>query len=248
MRIKTPLLEHELEGGVYLATQNANPFNSLIALYVVAKDPVSGVLVKIAGQATLDQNTGRVSTTFENTPQTPFEDFKLEFFGGSTANLTTPPYCGTHTTTASFVPWSGGETVNAETSFQTTTNCTNPGSSQPFSPSFSAGPTNPTAGAYSPFTLTLGNPDGDQALKSLTMHLAPGMAAMLSSVTPCPDSQVVSNQCGPDSLIGHSTAVSGLGGNPYSLPGNVYFDRSLQGRPVRPVGRHARRGRTVQPR
>ena len=231
VRIKTPLLNHELEGGVYLATQDVNPFNSLVALYIVAKDPVSGVLVKLAGKATLDQSTGQVSTTFESTPQTPFEDFKLDFFGGPTANLTTPPYCGTHTTTASFVPWSGGETVKGEASFQTTSNCTNPGSNQPFSPSFQAGPTNSKAGAYSPFTLTLGNPDGDQALKSLTMHLAPGMAAMLSSVTPCPESQVVSNSCGADSLIGHSTAVSGLGSNPYALPGNVYLTGPYKGAP-----------------
>jgi len=139
--------------------------------------------VKLAGEVTLDPNTGQISTTFKNTPQTPFEDFTLEFFGGSTASLTTPPYCGTHTATASFVSWSG-ETVNTEASFQTTSNCTNPPSAQPFSPSLTAGPTNPQAGAYSPFTLTLGNPDGDQALKGLTMHLAPGMAAMLSSVTP----------------------------------------------------------------
>ncbi|MHB8235310.1 MAG: hypothetical protein ACYDHT_11720, partial [Solirubrobacteraceae bacterium] len=230
VRIQTPLLTHELEGGVYLAAQNANPFNSLIALYIVAKDPVSGVLVKLAGKVTLDESTGRISTTFENTPQTPFEDFKLEFFGGSTANLTTPPYCGTHTTNATFVSW-GGQTANTESSFQTTSNCTNPGSNQPFSPSFQAGPTNPQAGAYSPFTLTLGNPDGDQALKGLTVHLAPGMAAMLSSVTPCPEAQVVSNSCGPNSLIGHSTAVAGLGSNPYLLPGDVYLTGPYKGAP-----------------
>jgi hypothetical protein len=228
VRIQTPLLEHELEGGVYLAAQNANPFNSLVAIYIVAKDPVSGVLVKLAGQVTLNESTGQISTTFQNTPQTPFEDFTLEFFGGSTASLTTPPYCGTHTATASFVSWSG-ETVNSESSFQTTSNCTNPPSAQPFSPSLTAGPTNPQAGAFSPFTLTLGNPDGDQALKGLTMHLAPGMAAMLSSVTPCPEPQAASNQCGEDSLIGHSTAVAGLGGNPFALPGNVYLTGPYKG-------------------
>jgi hypothetical protein len=240
VRIQTPLLDHELEGGVYLAAQGqeasgtvipgANPFGSLLAIYIVAKDPVSGVLVKLAGKVTLDENTGQISTTFENTPQTPFEDFKLEFFGGPTANLTTPPYCGSHTTTASFVSW-GGQTANSESTFQTTSNCTNPPSAQPFSPSLTAGPTNPKAGAYSPFTLTLGNPDGDQALKTLTMHLAPGMAAMLSSITPCPEPQAASMQCGEDSLIGHSTAVSGLGGNPFALPGKVYLTGPYKGAP-----------------
>ena len=107
VEIKTPLLPNPLVGAAYLATQDANPFGSLIALYVIARDPVSGVLVKLAGQVTPNPVTGQLVTTFDETPQLPFEDFSLNFFGGSRAPLSTPPLCGAYETTASITPWSG---------------------------------------------------------------------------------------------------------------------------------------------
>ncbi len=106
-------MSHELEGEVYLASPapngeaGRNPFGSLVALYLVAEDPVSGVRVKLAGEGQIDEGTLRVSTTFRNAPQVPFEDLKLDLFGGPRASVTTPALCGAYATDAVFTPWSG---------------------------------------------------------------------------------------------------------------------------------------------
>jgi hypothetical protein len=95
-----------------------------------------------------------------------------------------------------------------------------------------AGSTNTQAGAFSPFTVTLRRPDGDQALSSVTAHLPPGAAAMLTHVTPCSEPPPgVPWSCGPESRIGESTASSGLGGDPFTLTGTVYLTQGYDGAP-----------------
>ena len=203
-------------------------------LYLVAFGKKSGVRVKLAGKVTPNPVTGQLVSTFENTPQVPFKELKLSFFGGGRASVSTPPLCGTYTTTSSFVPWSGLSPATPSASFNVesgpggTACSTNP---QPFAPGFSAGAGNLQAGAFTPFSLTLGIPDGSQALTGLQTHLPPGMAAMLSSVTPCPIAQADAAQCGPESLVGHSTSLTGLGSEPFSLPGSVYLTGPYNGAP-----------------
>ncbi len=120
VEIKTPLLPNPLEGAAYLAAQNANPFGSLVALYLVAKDPVSGVLVKLAGEGR-HHGPERVSSSrrSRNTAAAVRRP-ELHFFGGSRAPLGTPALCGTYTTTASIAPWSGNPAAEAPREFQIT--------------------------------------------------------------------------------------------------------------------------------
>jgi hypothetical protein len=236
VKIRTPLLSHELEGGVYLASPapkgvlepGRNPFNSLVALYVVAEDPVSGVLVKLAGEGRLDEGTLRIATTFRNTPQVPFEELSMHLFGGPRASVTTPPLCGGFVTDALFTPWSGTGPVSRPAPagdfevMQGVGGGLCPGG-VPFAPGFVAGSENVQAGAFTTFNLKLSRPDGDQALSSVTMHLPPGVAALLSSVELCSEAQAVAHACPAGSEVGQATAVAGLGSEPYVQTGGKVF-------------------------
>ncbi len=68
VEIETPLLKQIIHGSIFIAQPFENPFDSLVALYIVAKNPETGVLIKQAGQVTPDPVTGRLATTFENNP------------------------------------------------------------------------------------------------------------------------------------------------------------------------------------
>ena len=46
--------------------------------------------LKLVGTVHLDEATGQLTTTFENTPDAPFTEFKLSFSGGAQAALVTP--------------------------------------------------------------------------------------------------------------------------------------------------------------
>ncbi len=234
VEVNTPLLPEPLIGGAYLATQNENPFGSLLALYVVAEAPVTGVLIKVAGQISLDPVTGQLVTTFDETPQLPFSDFKLDFFGTDRAPLLTPSLCGTYTTETSIEPWSQTPAVAPSSNFQITsgpsgTPCQDP---LPFQPGFESGTTNLQAGAYSNFELTMDRPDGNQTLSKVELQMPPGLVGSLSSVKLCEEPQAAQGTCGEESLIGHTVVSAGLGGDPYTVSGGkVYITGPYKGAP-----------------
>jgi hypothetical protein len=225
--IASPLLPkgQDLKGSVYLAAQNGNPFGSLIAMYMFVEDPISGTTIKLTGEVSLTA-TGQIVTTFKNTPDLPFENLEIHFFGGERAPLTTPSRCGTYTTQASFTPWDGNAPVNTSSSFQIEHGpdggpC--PGASLPFNPSLAGGATNIQAGAFSPFTLTMSRKDGEQNLQSVEAHLPPGLSGILSNIELCPEPQANEGKCGPNSLIGETTVSVGVGGDPFTVSGGKFY-------------------------
>jgi hypothetical protein len=225
VEIHSPLLPNPLVGEAYLAAQNANPFGSLVALYLVAQDPVSGTLVKLAGEVKPDPVTGQLVSTFKNTPQLPFEDLKLHFFGGDRAPLSTPASCGSYTTVASIAPWSGNDSAEPSSTFEVVSGpdhsaCASP---LPFAPELTAGATNIQAGAFSPFTMTMSRQDGQQNLNAVQLRMPPGLLGTLSGVKLCDEAAANAGTCGSESLIGHTIVSVGLGGDPYSVTGGQVF-------------------------
>jgi hypothetical protein len=227
VELTTPLLANPIGGSVYLAEQDNNPFSSLIALYIVVDDPITGTLIKLAGHGELGNGSnglapGQIRTTFANNPQLPFSELKLKLKEGARAPLTTPQTCGTYTTTSSLTPWSAPESGPASTpssSFQISSGPNGePCAPQGFAPSFSAGTSNNQAGAFSPFTLTLSRTDADQDLGGLTVQTPPGLLGMLSRVQLCQEPQAREGTCPAASQIGHVTVGAGPGPDPVYVP------------------------------
>jgi hypothetical protein len=80
VKLQTPILPNALEGAVYLAAENANPYGSLTAIYILARDPVSGTLVKLPGNLSLNQATGQITVMFESTPSAALRRDRTELF------------------------------------------------------------------------------------------------------------------------------------------------------------------------
>jgi hypothetical protein len=244
VNIETPLLEHELEGSVYLARLDTAPFQSPLVLFIFAEDKTSGVQVKLAGEVKPNATTGELTSVFEETPPVAFSKLSLHLMGGPRASQSTPETCGLHEGSASFESWAMTHAAHESyvppnpalniTSEPGGAPCTSSATSQPFAPGFQAGSESTQGGAFSPFVVNLERPDGQQALRTIQVHLPLGSAAMLASVTPCTIAQVNADACPATSLVGHSTAVAGLGTSTVTIPGEVFLTESIG--PGQPFG------------
>ncbi len=221
VEVSTPTVGGVLQGSVYLAAQNENPFHTLLAMYVVVDDPTTGVLIKLPGRIDTNPTTGQITTTFTELPQFPVGDLKLHLFGGARAPLTTPESCGTYTTSSTLTPWSApdsGPPASSSDSFQIDSGCVSG-----FAPSFNAGTVNNQAGGFSPLSVTFSRTDQDQNLSGVTVTTPPGVLGILKGVERCPEPQASQGTCGQGSLIGHTTVAAGTGPDPFWVQGGQVF-------------------------
>ncbi len=217
--VKTPLLEEELEGNVYVLP--ANPPN--LEVLVAPADPAAGIYLKLIGHIHLDEGTGQITTTFAETPQLPFTKFRLSFSGGAQAALSTPVQCGVYTTHTDFTPWGTPFQADNLTSdsfaiTQGTNGAPCPPDPLPFTPSMIAGSTTDQAGGFTDFSLLLTRPDEQQRISTLQFKTPEGLLGMISQVPLCPEPQAQQGACSAGSQIGHTVVEAGPGPYPLVVP------------------------------
>jgi hypothetical protein len=250
VKIQSPSLKEEATGSVYIAEPYKNRFGSLLALYVVARFPDRGILVKAAGEVTADPLTGRLVTTFDDLPPLPFTTFTFSFRQGETSPLVTPSACGSYTATVELNPWSEPEA--ALTDFVPSFAITNgfdggscpPGGVPPFAPDVSAGTLDNSAGSYSPLDLRVTRNDGEQEITRFSSNLPAGLTANLSGVSFCSDASIElakkktgaleeeEPSCPVSSQIGHTLVGAGVGSVLAWAPGRVYLAGAYNGAPL----------------
>ena len=181
-----------------------------------------GVNLKLVGTVHLNEATGQLVTTFDETPDAPLNEFKLAFSGGAQAALVTPPTCRVYSSQTDFTPWSSPFTEDAlqEASFGIDTGpagapCANP---LPFAPTLTAGSSTDQAGGYTSFSLLLQRGDGQQRMSSLSFKAPEGLSGMIASVPLCGEAQANAGTCSSASQIGHAVVGAGPGPYPFYIP------------------------------
>lgn len=212
VEIKSPLLEESLHGSIFVARQNENPFNSLLALYMVVRGP--GIMLKLPGRVTPNPSTGQLTVEFDDTPQLPFETLKVELQGGARAPLVSPPSCGVYSADAELTSWASDAPLQLEAPMTFDQNCSTGG----FDPGLRAGTKDPAGGSFSPFVLQVTRQDGEADLSRIQATLPPGLLAKLSGVPLCGDAQAASGDCPAGSQVGRTTVGVGAGSSPVYVP------------------------------
>jgi hypothetical protein len=232
VEIHTPLLANPLQGAVFLATPSENPFGSLLALYVIAEDPISGMQVKLAGEIEANQGTGQLTIVLRELPQLPISSLDVHFFGGERSLLSTPPICGLATSTSVLTPWSAAAAAAPSSSFEIEQGLDGTACSavQPFDPTFQA--TSTTAGAadaYGSLSLFVSRTASEQQLGAIAIQAPPAVSQLLAGVPVCGESQAAEGACPSASQVGTVAAQAGLGSYPADLNGQIYLTGSYGG-------------------
>jgi hypothetical protein len=225
----SPALEDPIEGGLYVRPQNSSDPQSgeMFRLALVLRSEERGLIVKLPGSAKADPSTGRLETTFDDSPQLPVERISLRLKGGDRAPLANSPSCADRSAAAVLSSWGGQASSLID---EIALDCP---SAAGFSPGFRAGSTSPIGGAFSPFVARMTRGQGERYLSGVRMEMPKGVLAKLKGVELCPDAVAgdgTPDVCPAGSRVGTATVAAGSG-KPFTLRGPVYLTGPYKGAP-----------------
>ncbi|MGA8746208.1 MAG: hypothetical protein WB507_10130 [Solirubrobacterales bacterium] len=245
LTIDSSALPGPLPGSVYLGQpQPGNRYR----IFLVANG--FAFHIKLAGTVTPNLETGQLTISFQNLPQTPLTAINMHLFGSERGLLATPTQCGTYPVRTTFTPWD--ETLGTQTSTQYFTISSGPngtpcpGAQRPFGPGLQAASVGNTAAAHTPFSLRLTRDDGEQNLTALNITTPPGFTATLAGIPYCSDADLAAAaspdysglteeanpSCPAPSQIGTAVTGAGAGTHPLYVSGKVYLAGPYKGAPL----------------
>jgi hypothetical protein len=264
VEIVSPPLAEPLLGDVYVGEQkSSNPESGEeFRILIEAKSLNEGIAARLVGNVKANATTGQLTALLDDQqqsqffgllpkglPQVPFESVRLKF-DGSKDVLTSPPVCSTQSTSL-FEPWARpGEQVPVKSTVSLSTDpgggaCPQTLAQRKFTPPYTATSDSTKAGAYSPFRVHIGRPDGQQELKVVNVTLPKGLTGKLAGIPYCSDAaltaaagttgkaQTANPSCSSASQIGKATTLSGTGLNPLKLEnGKAYLAGPYKGAPL----------------
>ncbi|HEX4308282.1 MAG TPA: hypothetical protein VHZ54_19765 [Solirubrobacterales bacterium] len=248
-RLHSPLYREWIAGGIYLAQPHQNPFNSLVAIYLIAKSPERGVLVKVAGTLEPKPGTGSLSATFTNLPQLPYTELEAEFRTGQRSLLVSPSSCGPAPSQMTLAAWPVGLREAHETSVSTIETgierspCPS-GATPPFHPEVSAGGVNSNVNSYTPYFVHISRTDAEQEITSYSLVLPKGITGKIAGIPYCPDASIEAARhnegfaeaahpsCPAASEIGHTDTGYGVGPALTYTEGHMYLAGPYHGAPL----------------
>jgi hypothetical protein len=253
--VESPLFAGPLDGAIYLAEPDdpskpgaENPFDALVAIYLVAKLPERGVLIHVAGQLDPSDSGGRLTARFDNLPQVPYTNLQVNFREGQRAPLVTPPACATYPTQIQMSPWAGGARQAQLTSESEVEHgieggpC--PAGTPPFGPAVTAGGVNSNVGSYTPYFVHIKRDDTEQEITSYSLELPRGISGKLAGIPFCSDADIAAARgrsgteetehpsCPAASQVGRTVTGYGVGPSLTYAPGRIYLAGPYHGQPL----------------
>jgi len=257
LKARSPLFGTEwIEGAVYLAQPDErttpaagaeNPFDTMIALYLVAKSPRRGLLIKLAGKVSANPTNGRLTASFKDLPQLPYSEVQVNLYHGQRPFLVTPPACGAATTRMQLTPWAGAsKDISSSWAIETgiaDAPCPT-GGPLPFRPTVVTGGVNAQVNAYTPYFVRLSRADTEQEITSYSLVLPKGVTAKLAGIPFCADAaieasrhkrgfqEIANPSCPAASQVGRVETGYGVGNALAYAPGRIYLAGPYNGQPL----------------